>query len=51
MVTVLRIRGDGSSDPWGKLLVGGDKLILEMRPLIHGKGVFGLRGSESTEDP
>lgn len=50
MVTILRIR-DGSSDPWGKLLVGGDKLILEMSLLFRGKGVFGLRGSENTEDP
>lgn len=32
VITVLRIRGDGSFDPWGELLAGGDELILEMRP-------------------
>lgn len=49
---VLRLRGDGSFDPWGELLVGEDgPLIFEVRPLIHGSGAFDLTGSESTEDP
>lgn len=52
MVTVSRIRGDGSFDPWEELLVGGDGLLIfEMRPLIPGNGAFDLRGPESTEDP
>lgn len=51
MVMVSRIR-EGSFDLWGKRLAGGDELLLfAMRPLIHRNGAFGLRGSESTEDP
>lgn len=39
----VRIRGDGSFDSWGELLVGRDELLIfEMRPLIHGSGTFGL---------
>lgn len=48
----VRIRGDGNFDSWGELLVGRDELLIfEMRPLIHGSGTFGLRGTESSEDP